>query len=95
MMTSTCGNCRFKGPAVVHLAPETDDATLVSTATGYSVCLAMRQMGAVRVGVGEVTVEGPSPAFDLRARPGVADRSGHGASLCITDDFGCNRWQPA
>ena len=95
MSNNTCGQCRFKGPAVVQLEDEPREATLVTTATGYFVCLAMRQLGAVRVGAGEVTVRGPGEPFGMRSAPGVADRTGHGASLCVPDDFGCNRWQPA
>jgi hypothetical protein len=93
-MNTTCGTCRFKGPAVVHL-DDSDPGTLVSVATGYFVCQAMRQLGAVRVGAGEITLQGSADLRAPRTGPGVADRSGHGASLCITEDFGCNRWQPA
>ncbi|TFZ05197.1 hypothetical protein EZ313_00515 [Ramlibacter henchirensis] len=95
MVNNTCANCRFKGPAVVHLDSEPPQPSLVATATGLFVCLAMRQLGAVRVGAGEATMGGSARSFDLRTGAGVADRSGHGASLCVTDDFGCNRWQPA
>jgi len=94
-MSNTCLSCRFRGPEVVHLQDEPSGSGVVAVRTGYAVCLAMRHMGAVRVGAGEVTVTGAAPAFEVRSTPGVADRSGHGASLCITDDFGCNRWQPA
>ena len=95
MVNNTCGTCRFKGPAIVHAEDDPRAATFVGTATGYFVCLAMRQLGAVRVGAGEVTTRGAAHAFEVRSAPGVADRSGHGASLCVPEDFGCNRWQPA
>jgi hypothetical protein len=94
-MMNSCGTCRFKGPAVVrHDAPE-GQGTLLATATGYFVSLAMHQLGAVKVGAGEVTAQAPAAVFEASGGAGVGDRSGHGASLCVTDDFGCRRWQPA
>ena len=89
MTNANCGACRFKGPAVVR-----QSGAQAARATGYFVCLAMPQLGALRVGAGDATaLEGA--AFEDPAPAGVADRSGHGASLCVTEHFGCNRWQPA
>ena len=93
MTIGHCGDCRFKGPPVVRLAASAD-GNQAADATGYFVCVAMPQLGALRVGAGDATaVEGGG--FVARAAAGVADRSGHGASLCVTEDFGCNRWQAA
>lgn len=95
MTTHTCSTCRHRGPAVVHHDAPSPAGDLVQVATGYFVCVAMRPLGALRVGAGEPTVRGPSAGFEAGESAGVADRSGHGASLCVTADFGCNRWQPA
>jgi hypothetical protein len=94
-MEQFCRTCRFKGPAIVQVEKTAGAGSLVAAATAYSLCTAIRHMGTVRVGPHDVSTQADQAQLARAGGAGVADRTGHGASLCITDDFGCNRWLPA
>lgn len=75
----TCGSCKYRGEAVE--APNSDWSEWHPT--GYFLCDLIKHAGM------KSDVSAPAQGA------AVVDGSGYFAALCVADDFGCNKWEPA
>lgn len=88
-MVNTCGTCKYFGEAVgteTFLDPDTDD--FVEFESPYRKC--------------ELIEMKPEYAEQRKLMPDNPDKpaayavdgSGYYAALCVSADFGCNKWEP-
>ena len=79
---NTCKTCKFKG-SIIWGAPsaEMDDAE-----TGFFICIRIKSV--CEQSDAEIIRDG-----DIE-KAYVQGETGYGSGLCVSDDFGCNEWQP-
>lgn len=90
MTEKTCGTCAHKGEAVTKPKAETYEAV----PTGFFMCALIKSIDGARGGPDEpVSFDSSRDEAPKGKGAFVADASGYYASLCVEDDFGCNRWK--
>ena len=78
--THTCGTCKYFGREYEHTTYNDDDTETVSN---YHVCDLLNHLN---------SYDSDAPKGQRVA--GAIDGSGYHAAFCVTDEFGCNQWQP-
>lgn len=75
---NTCGTCKFFGPSISD-----EDQAVEELPTKYHRCTLLGHLNDYR-----------RRGNAVERVAGVVDGSGYHAALCVTEEFGCNQWQP-
>ena len=79
---NTCGTCKYFGPLEELLGPTNDWGEPDEPRnTRLHRCDLLKHLNA-----------GCFAEVDLSAIAGVVDGSGYHATLCVSEEFGCNQW---
>lgn len=79
----TCGTCKYFGKLVEGSLDRWDDDNDDEVVnTRFHVCDLLKHLNS------------SYDRIPLTDAAGVIDGSGYHAAFCVTDEFGCNKWEP-
>jgi hypothetical protein len=78
---NTCGSCKHFGEPYEHEIYEGKGDVEKTIVTKYHFCMLLQHLN----GYGDDSPKVQRPA-------GVIDGSGYSATMCVTEEFGCNQW---